>query len=153
MPQTVEARRPPESIPVSGIDPFSLAFLADPHSGHAAVREAGPVVWLETYAAYAAARYAEVREILNDPETFCSSRGVGLSDFAREKPWRPPSLVLERDPPEHDRARAVLNRALSATVMRSLNAPLRRGRGEACAANLRRRAGSTPSPIAPKSIR
>jgi cytochrome P450 len=28
--------------------------------------------------------------------------------------------VLERDPPEHDRARGVLNRALSATVMRSL---------------------------------
>ena len=47
---------------------------------------------------------------------------MGLSDFQREKPWRPPSLVLERDPPEHDRARAVLNRALSATVMRSLRA-------------------------------
>ena len=83
------------------------------------MREAGPVVWLEAYGAYAAARYAEVREILADPATFCSSRGVGLSDFAREKPWRPPSLVLERDPPEHDRARAVLNRALSATVMRT----------------------------------
>jgi cytochrome P450 len=47
---------------------------------------------------------------------------VGASDFAREKPRRPPSLVLERDPPEHDRARAVLNRALSATVMKSLRA-------------------------------
>ena len=78
------------------------------------------MVWLEAYGAYAAARYAEVRDMLADPATFCSSRGVGLSDFARETPWRPPSLVLERDPPEHDRARAVLNRALSATVMRSL---------------------------------
>ena len=47
---------------------------------------------------------------------------MGLSDFQREKPWRPPSVVLERDPPEHDRARSVLNRALSATVMRSLRA-------------------------------
>jgi len=120
MPQSAEARRPPAGVPVSSIDPFSLAFLGDPHPGHAALREAGPVVWLEAYAAYAAARYAEVREILADPASFCSSRGVGLSDSAREKPWRPPSLVLERDPPEHDRARAVLNRALSATVMRSL---------------------------------
>jgi hypothetical protein len=77
---------------------------------------------LEKYDAFASARHAEVRQILNDPATFCSSRGVGLSDFQREKPWRPPSLVLERDPPEHDRARAVLNRALSATVMRSLRA-------------------------------
>ena len=82
----------------------------------------GPIVWLEKYGAYASARHAEVRQILNDPATFCSSRGVGLSDFQREKPWRPPSMVLERDPPEHDRARAVLNRALSATVMRSLKA-------------------------------
>jgi hypothetical protein len=43
-----------------------------------------------------------------------------MSDFAKEKPWRPPSLVLEKDPPEHDRARAVLNRALSASVMKQL---------------------------------
>jgi len=122
MPQAAEARRPAADIPVSPIDPFSIEFLRDPHPAHEALREAGPVVWLERYGAYAAARHAEVREILGDPATFCSSRGVGLSDFARETPWRPPSLVLERDPPEHDRARAVLNRALSATVMRALRA-------------------------------
>jgi len=116
------ARRPPLGIPISAIDPFSLEVLRNPHPAHEALREAGPVVWLEKYGAYAAARHAEVRQILGDPASFCSGRGVGLSDFQRDKPWRPPSLVLERDPPEHDRARAVLNRALSATVMRSLRA-------------------------------
>jgi cytochrome P450 len=120
MQEIEDVGRPPAGVPVSPLNPFSLAFLGDPHPRHEALREAGPVVWLEAYGVYAAARYAEVREILADPATFCSSRGVGLSDFARETPWRPPSLVLERDPPEHDRARAVLNRALSATVMRSL---------------------------------
>jgi 4-methoxybenzoate monooxygenase (O-demethylating) len=120
MSHAAEARRPAADIPISPIDLFSIEFLRDPHPAHEALREAGPVVWLERYGAYAAARHAEVREILGDPATFCSSRGVGLSDFARETPWRPPSLVLERDLPEHDRARAVLNRALSATVMRSL---------------------------------
>ena len=120
MSESAPAQRPPDGVPISEIDPFSVDFLRDPHSAHEALREAGPVVWLEKYGAYAAARYAEVRQILNDPVTFCSSRGVGLSDFQRVKPWRPPSLVLERDPPEHDRARGVLNRALSATVMRSL---------------------------------
>jgi len=120
MQQAAEVRRPPADVPVSALDPFSLDVLRDPHPAHEVLREAGPVVWLGTYGVYAAARYAEVREILGDPATYCSSRGVGLSDFARETPWRPPSLVLERDPPEHDRARAVLNRALSATVMRSL---------------------------------
>src|SRR5208282_4930324 len=120
--ELASARRPPAGVPASALDPFSLDFLRDPHPAHEALREAGPIVWLDKYGAYAAARHAEVRQILNDPATFCSSRGVGLSDFQREKPWRPPSLVLERDPPEHDRARAVLNRALSATVMRSLRA-------------------------------
>ncbi len=122
MQQLASARRPPAGVPASALDPFSLDFLRDPHPAHEVLRETGPIVWLDKYGAYAAARHAEVRQILNDPATFCSSRGVGLSDFQREKPWRPPSLVLERDPPEHDRARAVLNRALSATVMRSLRA-------------------------------
>ena len=121
MSQPAPARRPPAGVPHTSLDPFSLDFLRDPHPAHEALREAGPIR-LEKYRAYAAARHAEVRQILNDPVTFCSSRGVGLSDFQREKPWRPPSVVLERDPPEHDRARSVLNRALSATVMRSLRA-------------------------------
>ena len=121
MPQAA-ARKPPAEVPASRIDPFSLDFFRNPHPAHDELREAGPVVWLEAYSVYAAARYAEVKDILLDPATFCSRRGVGLSDFATEKPWRPPSLVLERDPPEHDRARAVLNRALSATVMKSLRA-------------------------------
>src|SRR5580700_12089606 len=130
MPQTAPAR-PSAGVPTSALDPFSLDFLRNPHPAHEALRETGPIVWLEKYGVYAAARHAEVRQILNDPASFCSGRGVGLSDFQREKPWRPPSLVLERDPPEHDRARGVLNRALSATVMRSL-----RGRFAAAAVEL-----------------
>ncbi len=135
MSQAAEARRPAAGVPVSPIDPFSIDFFRDPHPAHEALREAGPVVWLDRYEAYAAGRHAEVREILGDPATFCSRRGVGLSDFQREAPWRPPSLVLERDPPEHDRARAVLNRALSATVMRSLRARFAEA-AEALAADL-----------------
>ena len=54
------------------------------------------------------------------PLTFCSSRGVGLSDFAKEKPWRPQSIILEADPPAHTRTRAVLNQVLSATAMKPL---------------------------------
>jgi cytochrome P450 len=63
-----------------------------------------------------------VHDTLHDWQTFCSSRGVGVSDFAKEKPWRPPSLVVETDPPEHDRARAILNRVLSPAVMKELRA-------------------------------
>jgi cytochrome P450 len=59
------------------------------------------------------ARYAEVHEALRDWETYSSAAGVGLSDFRKEKPWRPPSLLLEADPPEHARARRAVARALS----------------------------------------
>jgi 4-methoxybenzoate monooxygenase (O-demethylating) len=114
-----------ESVrPVSAIDPFARDFMADPYPYHHALREAGPVVWLERYGIWCVARHAEVSAVLNNWQSFCSSRGVGMSDFAKEEPWRPPSLVLEKDPPEHDRARAVLNRALSATVMKQLRAGL-----------------------------
>jgi 4-methoxybenzoate monooxygenase (O-demethylating) len=107
-------------LPESDIDPSSAAFFEDPFPAHAALREAGPVVRLTRHGVYAVARYAEVHRILNDWQTFCSGRGSGLADFAKEKAWRPKSLVLETDPPLHDRTRRVLNRVLSASVMTRL---------------------------------
>ena len=109
-----------EQAPVSAVDPFSDEFLADPFRWHGELREAGPVVWLERYGIWAMARYAEVHEALRDWATYCSSAGVGLSDFRKEKPWRPPSLLLEADPPEHDRARKAVARALSPRTIREL---------------------------------
>jgi cytochrome P450 len=107
-------------IPVSDADPFCAEFFENPFPVHAALREAGPVVRLRRYGVWAVARYAEVHAVLNDWQTFCSSRGAGITDFAKEKPWRPKSLVLETDPPLHDHTRRVLNRVLSAPVMRTL---------------------------------
>ena len=85
-------------MPSLDVDPFSIEFFEDPHPIHDALREAGPLVWLDKWGVYGVARYAEVHAVLNDPLTFCSSRGVGLSDFAKEKPWRPQSIILEADP-------------------------------------------------------
>ncbi|MFD0476732.1 cytochrome P450 [Nonomuraea thailandensis] len=45
---------------------------------------------------------------------------MGLSDFRREKPWRPPSLLLEADPPRHDAPRAVLVKILGPRALRKL---------------------------------
>src|SRR5665213_3622037 len=106
--------------PVSTIDPFSHAFLGDPYPHHEAMREAGPVVWLEQYGIWAMARHQEVRDALTDWETYCSGAGVGLSDFRKEPPWRPPSIILEADPPLHTRTRAVLTRILSPAAINIL---------------------------------
>ena len=106
--------------PTLDIDPFSNDFFENPHPFHEILREAGPVVRLNKWGVYGLARYAEVYAVLKDPLTFCSSRGVGLSDFAKESPWRPPSLILEADPPAHTRTRAVLSRVLSPTAMKQI---------------------------------
>lgn len=110
----------PPAIPHLGIDPFAISFFDDPYPAHQQMREAAPVVYLDRWNVYGVARYAEVYAVLNDPLTFCSSRGVGLSDFAKETPWRPPSLILEADPPAHTRTRAVLSKVLSPAVMKRL---------------------------------
>jgi 4-methoxybenzoate monooxygenase (O-demethylating) len=107
-------------LPHLDFDPFSIEFFADPFPTHEQLREAGPVVYLDKWGVYGVARYEQVHGVLNDPVTFCSSRGVGLSDFAKEKPWRPPSIILEADPPAHTRTRAVLNQVLSATALKPL---------------------------------
>jgi len=95
------------------IDPFSPEFLSNPYPQHELLRDTGPVVWLSQYGVVALARYGEVRDALQDWKTFCSGRGGGLADFAREKPWRPPSIILEADPPLHTRTRGVLSKVLA----------------------------------------
>jgi cytochrome P450 len=102
------------------IDPFSKQFLADPYSHHDLLRRAGPVVWLDSIEAYGMARFAEVHSALRDHETYCSGRGVGLADFSKEMPFRPPSLLLEADPPLHDRTRGLMNRIVSLRALKEL---------------------------------
>src|SRR5271168_4340311 len=109
-----------EHPPALDIDPFSDGFLADPYPFHAALREAGPVVWLEPHGVFAAARHAEVQTALQDWRTFSSDAGVGLADLSRDAVFRPRSIILEVDPPLHDRTRPVLAMALSPAVIRAL---------------------------------
>jgi cytochrome P450 len=112
--------------PVSTVDPFSNEFLTDPYPHHETLREAGPVVWLERYGIWAMARHQEVRDALTDYQTYCSSAGVGLSDFRKETPWRPPSIILEADPPLHTRTRAVLTRILLPAAINKLRTTFER---------------------------
>jgi cytochrome P450 len=112
--------------PVSTVDPFSHAFLHDPYPYHEELREAGPVVWLEQYGIWTMARHEQVRDALTDWQTYCSSAGVGLSDFRKEPPWRPPSIILEADPPLHTRTRAVLTRMLAPAAIQVLRETFKR---------------------------
>src|SRR3954453_5832336 len=103
---------PTTSLPTSDVDPFSHGVLETPLPMHELLREAGPVVYLSRYDTYAFARYEQGRSALVDGPAFESGAGVGLSNFRVEKPWRPPSLLLEADPPRHDAPRRVLTKVL-----------------------------------------
>ena len=107
-------------IPASDLDPFSDDFLEDPLTHHETLRELGPVVYLTRYDVHAIARYDEVHRALTDWQSLQSGAGVGLSNFNHEEPWRPPSLLLEADPPRHDAPRAVLGELLSPRRLRAL---------------------------------
>lgn len=109
-----------QNVQTLDLDPFSTENLTDPYPMHEKIRESGPVVWLDRYRCYGVSRYEEVHHMLVNHEVYVSSRGVGLTDFAKEKPFRPPSLLLESDPPNHSRARGVVDKVLTPKTVRGL---------------------------------
>jgi cytochrome P450 len=107
-------------IPTMDDDPFGHEVLEDPLPFQHRLREAGPVVFLSRSGIYGMGRYAEVLEAMRNWQGFQSGAGVGLSNFRTEKPWRPPSLLLETDPPRHDAPRRVLSGLLTPRALRRL---------------------------------
>ena len=101
------------SIPVLDVDPYAAHNLLDPYPMHELMRESGPVFKLKDYPVYACARHEQVHQVLTDYETFISGAGVGLTNFNLETPFRPKSLILEADPPQHPQMRTILSRILS----------------------------------------
>src|SRR6478672_9134900 len=74
-----------QGAPVLDIDPFSAQSLADPYPVHDLMRDSGPVFQLARYGVWGVARHAEVRSVLSDWRSYCSSAGVGLTNTRKEK--------------------------------------------------------------------
>lgn len=109
----------PAGVPVSDFDPYSDESLTD-RAYFDELHAKRPFVFLPQYSMLACGGYDVTREVFSDHERFVSSRGVGLSDFGLEEPWRPASIILEVDPPYHTKTRRVIMRALSPKVVREL---------------------------------
>ena len=110
----------PDNVPVWDVDPYDEALLSDGRDFFRELLAKGPFAYLPKYAMLVCGRYEVTKEVFSDHSRFVSSRGVGLSDFSLEEPWRPPSIVLEVDPPYHTKTRRVIMRALSPKVVREL---------------------------------
>ena len=82
-----------------------------------ALRDLGPVVWLEAHDVYAVTRYEDVRAVLTDAETFCSGQGVGLNDVFNVM-GRGSTLMSDGD--DHRRLRNVIGRPLTPKALAEL---------------------------------
>lgn len=114
-----KAIAPPDGVEAWDIDPYAEDNLTN-RTYFDALRAKGAFAFIPKYGILACGGYAVTKEVFSDHERFVSSRGVGMADFQLEEPWRPPSIVLEVDPPYHTKTRRAIMKALSPKVVREL---------------------------------
>lgn len=96
---------------------FDEENLRDPYPLYQALRDAGPVIWLEEYGLYMLPRYAETRQALEDWQSFSSAGGVTMNDIMNEKLR---GGLLCSDPPRHDSLRKVIERPVMPKALGAL---------------------------------
>ncbi len=108
---------PPLGCPVSDVDLWSEAVLADPFPTYRALRDLGPVAWLSGPAMVAFPRFQQVRSVLSDWQRFSSAAGVAVGDGANRMMGE---SILTSDPPVHDRYRKPLMDQLSPNALAAM---------------------------------
>jgi cytochrome P450 len=103
--------------PTYDVDLYCDDALIDPYEHYRKLRDLGPVVWLSAHDVHVVARDAEVRAVLEDPETFCSGQGVGLNDFINAGGR---GTTLMSDGEQHRRLRGVIGRPLTPKAVATL---------------------------------
>jgi cytochrome P450 len=99
-------------------DPHFLA--GDPFPAFRRLREEAPVYWHPTPGFWTLTRHEDVVAVSRDPATFCSSRGILLSDI--ERPVMPRQSIIYIDPPEHAKYRKLVQPAFGPGRLRALEA-------------------------------
>lgn len=103
-------------------DIFTDEVLSDPYPHYRALRELGPVVWLEAHGMYVLPRYAEARAALADPGMFCSGRGVGLNDVIND--IAAGGNTLTTDGELHDHLRGVIGPGLTPRAVHGMRSSI-----------------------------
>ena len=110
-------------IPEVDLDLFDAAYLHHPEATWAALRDLAPVVWINesegVTGRYVFARYEEVKVGQSDWRRFTTAAGAGIFDIRRPDNYRPPSVIVEVDPPRHTEVRKAVNKAIAPTTVRT----------------------------------
>jgi cytochrome P450 len=96
-------------------------FLAgDPFPDLARLRAEAPVAHHAATGAWVLSRHADVIAASRDPATFCSGRGILVSEIGAS--YDSPPTMMHTDPPAHTRYRRLVQPAFAPSVMRALDA-------------------------------
>ena len=105
-------------------DPYSIEYFDDPFPVYARLRDEAPVYHNEHYGFYALSRYQDVFDASTNWQTFTSTHGSTLSDLTNPD-YRPGGMILNQDPPQHDRYRMLVNRAFTPRSIGEMEAVVR----------------------------
>ena len=100
--------------PTLPIDLYAPAVLRDSRATFAAIREAGPVVYLPRHRMYAIGRFDDVRAALRDDEVFISGKGVAANPMTN---LLGRGTTLFSDGEVHGKRRRVLMASLGAKAL------------------------------------
>jgi cytochrome P450 len=90
----------------------------DPFPAFRRLRTEAPVYWHPIPGFWAVSRHEDVLSVSREPATFCSSRGILLSDL--ERPIVPRQSIIYIDPPEHAKYRKLVQPAFTPGRLRAL---------------------------------
>jgi len=93
-------------VAVTGYDPFSQEFQADPFTVYRWMRDEAPVYYNEKWNWWALSRWDDVRDAALDPDTFQSYEGIDLDATATDQGG--PGFIPNIDNPRHDELRGVV---------------------------------------------
>jgi len=93
-------------------------YAGDPFPAFRRLRTEAPIHWHATPGFWAVTRHEDVVAVSRDPATFCSSRGILLSDL--ERPIMPRQSIIYIDPPEHAKYRKLVQPVFSPGRLRAL---------------------------------
>jgi cytochrome P450 len=93
-------------VAITGYDPFSQEFQADPFTVYRWMRDEAPVYYSEKWNWWALSRWEDVRAAALDPDTFQSYEGIDLDATATDQGG--PGFIPNIDNPRHDELRSVV---------------------------------------------
>jgi cytochrome P450 len=107
-------------------DPFSIVVQEDPYPYYRTLRDEFPVYHNAERGFFAISRYADLQAASRDWRSFSNRRGVELDEVTDVYPDTfGPGIVINYDPPEHDRIRKVVHGTFTVRGVRAFEQIIR----------------------------